>query len=81
MQIGEEIQALREEEYRVAAELEVHRDLDDDASRDAAVGGPAERRDAFETRKAVDRFTGVLENVRAQMTKLETERDELLDRL
>ena len=55
--LNERLERLAEEERLAAAELEVHRHLDDDARRDAAVSGnPIDREDARDTAADVARF-------------------------
>ncbi|MDQ3991492.1 MAG: hypothetical protein M3245_04175 [Actinomycetota bacterium] len=81
LRLNDEIHRLREEERLVAGELDMHGHLDDDARRDAAVGGPAERREAYETAKDVDRFRAVLQAIHAELRRLEQKRDRLLDRM
>jgi hypothetical protein len=79
--LNEEIARLAEEERLTAAELEVHRHLDDDARRDAAVGGPLERDDARLTSSDVARFGRALALLRDRRLRLEAKRDRLLARL
>ena len=55
--LNERLERLAEEERLAVAELEVHRHLDDDARRDAAVSGnPIDREDARDTAADVARF-------------------------
>ena len=79
--LNEEIARLQEQERLTAAELDVLRHLDDDARRDAAVGGPLERDDARSTAADVARFTGALAHLRDRRERLEAKRDRLLARL
>ena len=65
-----------------AAELEVHRHLDDDARRDAAVSGnPIDREDARDTAADVARFSHLIVHLREERQRLEAKRDRLLARL
>jgi SMC interacting uncharacterized protein involved in chromosome segregation len=66
LKINDEIAALTRDEHRVAQELGMLRHLDDDAQRDAAVGGPLERD---------------LARLGAQREALEQKRQRLLARL
>ncbi len=80
--LNERLALLAEEERRVAAELEVHRHLDDDARRDAAVGGsPLDEEDARETASDVARFARLLAGMRRRRARLEARRERLLARL
>jgi hypothetical protein len=79
--LNDDIGYLREEERRTAEELRVHEHLDDDARRDAAVGGPLERDDARATAADVARFRRTLESLRRRRELLEAKRDRLLKRL
>jgi hypothetical protein len=79
--ITDEIDRLRDEERLTAAELEMLEHIDDDARRDAAVGGPLERDDARMTSADVDRFRRALRQLAARRRKLEQKRDRLLRRL
>ena len=55
--------------------------LDDDAQRDAAVGGPIDRDDARGTARDVARFQRLITELRERLTRLEYKRVELLNRL
>ncbi len=80
--LNDEIAALRRDEERVAEELNVHRHLNDDAQRDAAVSeSPLDRADARDTAADVARFESALASLRKQREKLEAKRDKLLARL
>lgn len=80
--INDEIAALRRDEERVAEELNVHRHLNDDAQRDAAVSdSPIDRADARDTAADVARFEASLAGLRKQREKLEARRDRLLAKL
>ncbi|WKZ82967.1 MAG: hypothetical protein QY307_01565 [Acidimicrobiia bacterium] len=61
-----------DEEIRLTGEeLVVHRHLDDDARRDAAVGGPIEREDAAVTAGDVARLEALLVVLRSERVRLE----------
>jgi hypothetical protein len=79
--LNDEIARLREEERLTVAELDVLEHLDDDARRDAAVGGPLERDDARTTASDVERFRRALGDLAARRKRLEAKRDQLLRRL
>jgi hypothetical protein len=80
--LNERLARLAEEERRAQAELEVHRHLDDDARRDAAVSGsPIDREDARDTADDVRRFTQLVAHLREQQRRLEARRARLLARL
>ena len=79
--ITDEIDRLREEERLTSAELDVLLHLDDDARRDASVGGPLERDDARMTAADVARFRKNLAVINARRRHLEHKRDRLLRRL
>lgn len=79
--INDEIVALREVIRQTEAELAVHLHLDDDARRDAAVGGPIEREDARDTGKDVERFQRLVADLHGRIGALQAKRAELLARL
>ena len=80
--LNERIARLAEEERQAAAELEVHRHLDDDARRDAAVSeSPMDREDAREAAADVARFTALVATLQRRRRRLEAKRDRLLARL
>ncbi|MBN2113066.1 MAG: hypothetical protein JW785_02955 [Acidimicrobiia bacterium] len=80
--LNERLGHLAEEERLAAAELEVHRHLDDDARRDAAVSGnPIDREDARDTAADVGRFTRLVDGIQEKRRRLEAKRDRLLARL
>lgn len=79
--INDEIARLREELRLTEEELRIHQHLDDDARRDAAVGGPIEREDARTTSSDVDRAQKVIATLRDRIERLEQQRAQLLDRL
>jgi len=80
--LNERIARLDAEEHQAAAELEVHRHLDDDARRDAAVSGsPIDREDARDTAADVARFGQLVADLQRRRGRLEAKRDRLLARL
>lgn len=79
--ITEEIGRIREEIRLTAEELRIHQHLDDDARRDAEVGGPIEREDARETSADVARFSRLLAELEDKAVRLEDKRDRLLGKL
>jgi hypothetical protein len=80
--LNERLGRLAEDERLAAAELEVHRHLDDDARRDAAVSGnPVDREDARDTAADVARFGRLLADLGEKRRRLEAKRDRLLARL
>jgi len=80
--LSERLERLAEEERLAAAELEVHRHLDDDARRDAAVSGnPLDREDARDTASDVARFERLVAEAQGKRKRLEAKRDRLLARL
>ena len=78
--INDEIARLRAEIDLTEEELRIHLHLDDDARRDAAVGGPIEREDARITAADVERFRRVIAALHARIALLEERRTELLAR-
>lgn len=79
--INDEILAIREVIQKTEAELSFHEHLNDDAQRDASVGGPLERDEARETRKDVDRFRRLVADLNGKIGALQAKRAELLSRL
>ena len=79
--LNDEILRLQEEERLTVEELYVLEHLDDDARRDAAVGGPLERDDARGTAADVARFRRAVTSLREERERLEVKRDRLLRRL
>jgi hypothetical protein len=80
--LNERLARLAGEERRATAELEVHRHLDDDARRDAAVSGsPMDREDARDTAADVARFERLVADLQKRRRRLEAKRDRLLARL
>ena len=80
--INERLEHLTEDERLASAELEVHRHLDDDARRDAAVSdNPIDREDARDTASDVARFERLLAGLQEKRRRLEAKRARLLGRL
>ncbi|HLE39052.1 MAG TPA: hypothetical protein VJA44_05295 [Acidimicrobiia bacterium] len=79
--VTDEIARLREVVRQTEEELGVHQHLEDDAVRDAAVGGPIEREDARDTSRDVARFRGLVADLSARIDRLNTKRAKLLERL
>jgi len=79
--LTDEIDRLRREERLTDGELGMFEHIDDDAQRDAAVGGPLERDDARVTASDVARSRRALQHLRAKRTRLEGKRERLLKRL
>jgi hypothetical protein len=80
--INDEILALREAERLATEELGIHRHLNDDAARDAAVSdSPIDREDARDTASDVARFERHIAGLRSRIQKLERRREQLLGRL
>jgi len=79
--LNEEIAELQREAARVAAELEYHRSINDDAQRDAAVGNYIDREEAGLTRADVRRFERALSDLEAKRSRLVAKRDKLLAKL
>lgn len=79
--LGDEIASLLAEEAQATEELSILRHLDDDAQRDAAVGGPLERADARETAGDVSRMESHIAALGRKRRRLEEKRDRLLGRL
>ena len=79
--LNEEIAALQAEAGQVAAELEYHRSINDDAQRDAAVGNYIDREEAGLTRADVRRFEKTLAHLEERTAKLVAKRDRLLSTL
>ncbi len=66
---------------QVHAELGMLEHLQDDALRDAAVGGPMEREDAREGARDVARFQRLATDLAGQIERLEAKRADLMRRL
>jgi hypothetical protein len=79
--LNEKIAELQREADQVAAELEYHRSIDDDAQRDAAVGNYIDREEAGLTSADVRRFEKTLVDLEKRSAKLAAKRDRLLAKL
>lgn len=79
--LNEQITRVEEEASQVRAELEMHRAIDQDAQRDAAVGNYIDREEAGLTAADVRRFERTLDLLEAQLSRLVRKRDQLLARL
>jgi hypothetical protein len=79
--LNEKIAELQQEASQVAAELEYHRSIDDDAQRDAAVGNYIDREEAGLTSADVRRFERTLVDLEKRSAKLAAKRDRLLAKL
>jgi hypothetical protein len=80
--LNDELQRLRRDLELTAGELEMHRHLDEDARRDAAVSGsPLDRADAHQTSRDVHRVGAALEALRVRIARLEEQRRRLLSKL
>ncbi|HEX5631112.1 MAG TPA: hypothetical protein VFY15_05585 [Acidimicrobiia bacterium] len=79
--ITDGITRLRATLDEVLAELGVLRHLQDDAVRDAVVGGPVEREDAREGGRDVARFEKLATDLAGQIEKLEEKRLRLMDQI
>jgi len=79
--LTDQINRLREEEGLTDGELGMLEHIDDDAQRDASVGGPLERDDARMTEADVARFRQALGHLRSKRRRLEEKRERLLKRL
>jgi hypothetical protein len=79
--LNDQIRRLQEEAAGVAAELEFHRSINDDAQRDAAVGNYIDREEAGLTAADVRRFEKTLADLANAVSKARAKRDKLLARL
>lgn len=76
--LNEKISHLEREAKQVAAELEYHRSINDDAQEDAAYGNYIDREEAGLTAADVRRFEKTLAGLEDRITKLSAKRDRLL---
>jgi hypothetical protein len=76
--LNDKIAKLQAEAENVAAELEYHRSINDDAQRDAAVGNYIDREEAGLTAADVRRFEKTLTDLETKTAKLVAKRDHLL---
>ena len=82
LRINDELARLNSEEELAAGELNMHRHIDDDTRRDAAVSeAPADRAEAYQSAKDVARFEKVIARIRRRRERLEARRRKLLGRL
>ena len=79
--LNEKIANLEKEAEQVAAELEYHRSINEDAQRDAAVGNYIDREEASLTAADVRRFEKTLTALEEKTAKLIEKRDSLLPKL
>lgn len=79
--LNEKIAALQKEAGQVAAELDYHRAINDDAQEDAAFGNYIDREEAGLTAADVRRFEKTLSHLESKTTELIEKRDRLLDKL
>jgi hypothetical protein len=80
--LNDELHRLRHDIELTAGELEMHRHLDDDARRDAAVSGsPVDRSEAHQTSRDVQRMETALRSLRRRITAIELRRERLLSKL
>jgi len=76
--LNDRIAALEAEAGLVAAELEYHRSINDDAQRDAALGDHIDRQEAGAVAADVRSFEKVLAGLNARIEKLTRKRDRRL---
>lgn len=79
--LNDQIARLQADAEKVAAELEFHRSINDDAQRDAAVGNYIDREEAGLTAADVRRFERTLDDLEARTRELVAKRDRLLAKL
>lgn len=79
--LNDQIAKLQADAEKVAAELEFHRSINDDAQRDAAVGNYIDREEAGLTAADVRRFERTLDDLEARTGELVAKRDRLLAKL
>ena len=80
--IGDRLAAIDRAVAQAHSELSIHRHLDDDAQRDAAVSGhPIDRADAKQTASDVARFERIIAKLAAERRRLERRRERLLRKL
>lgn len=79
--LNERLVELGEEAAQIAAELEYHRAINEDAQADARVGNYIDREEAGLTAADVRRFERALGGVESKIAKLEERRSRLLARL
>ncbi|MPZ54516.1 MAG: hypothetical protein GEU79_17615 [Acidimicrobiia bacterium] len=79
--LQDKIERLREEATLVAAELDRHRLIDEDAQRDAAFGNYIDAEEAQLTSADVQRFDRSLRTINDRITRLDQQRSKLIERL
>ena len=79
--LNEKIASLQKEAEQVAAELDYHRSINDDAQEDAAIGNYIDREEAGLTAADVRRFEKTLGDLEDKTAKLVAKRDCLLTTL
>jgi hypothetical protein len=79
--LNDQISKLQADAEKVAAELEFHRSINDDAQRDAAVGNYIDREEAGLTAADVRRFERTLDDLESRTGELVAKRDRLLAKL
>jgi hypothetical protein len=79
--LNEKIATLEKEADQVAAELEYHRSINEDAQRDAVVGNYIDREEAGLMAADVRRFEKTLASLEGKAAKLIEKRDRLLPKL
>lgn len=79
--INEQIAKIDKEARQVRAELEMHRSIDEDAQRDAAIGNHIDREEAGLTASDVRSFERILAMIEERRARLVRKRDSLLARL
>ena len=79
--LNEQIAKIDEEANQVQAELDMHRSIDEDAQRDAAVGNYIDREEAGLTSSDVRSFEKILAMIEERRERLVKKRDRLLARL
>jgi hypothetical protein len=79
--LNDKITELQREAEQVAAELEYHRLINEDAQRDATVGNYIDREEAGLTAGDVRRFEQALVDLEVKTSRLAAKRDRLLAKL
>ena len=79
--LNDKIAKLQAEAAEVAAELEFHRSINDDAQRDAAIGNYIDREEAGLTAADVRRFEKTLTDLEDKTAALTAKRDHLLAKM
>jgi hypothetical protein len=79
--LNDRIDTIDREARQVAAELDYHRSINEDAQRDAAVGNYIDREEAGLTAGDVRRFEKTLDRLSDKRQRLIAKRDRLLARL